>query len=96
MDTPQIQRIRVRQILQHVIESWERNHGRSNCPCIHDYYWATPEHLANDVARGKRFIEPGVCGSETQLVRALRQGLDSIPHIPVVGPYLKERDSRDC
>lgn len=58
--------------------SWERKHGRIDLPGIHDYYWTTPEHLVNDVAMEKRFIEPGVCGSETQLVRALRQGLGSI------------------
>ena len=81
---------RVKEILHGIIARWERREGRRGLPGIHDYYWDTPQHLANDSAMGKKFIEPGVPGQETNLVIALRRGFGSIPRMPMGGPFLKE------
>ena len=74
---------------------WERREGRGGLPGIHDYYWETPQHLANDVAMGRRFIESGVAGEETQLVRALRRGLGTIPRMPMGGPFVTEDEVQE-
>ena len=58
---------RVKQILEEIMARWERREGRRGMPGIHDYHWESPEHLANDNSMGKKFIEPGVPGEETNL-----------------------------
>ena len=41
---------------------------------------------------GKRFIEPGVPGDETNLVISLRRGFGTIPRMPMSGPFVKEEE----
>ena len=77
------------------MDGWESREGRSGLPGIHGYYWETPWALANDTAMGKKFIEPGVSGEKTNLVIGLRRGFDSIPRMPVNGPFLTEEEIRD-
>lgn len=86
---------RVKEILWAIMARWERRAGRSGMPGIHDYYWETPRHLANDSSMGKRFIEPGVPGEQTNLVIALRRGFGSIPRMPLSGPFLKEDEIKE-
>lgn len=74
---------------------WERREGRKGLPGIHGYYWSTPLELANDTSMGKRFIEPGVPGEQTNLVIALRRGFGSIPRMPMGGPFLKEDEIQE-
>ena len=81
---------RVKEILSGIMARWERREGRRGLPGIHDYSWETPQHLANDEAMGKKFIESGVPGDETALVISLRRGLGSIPKMPMNGPFLTE------
>ena len=81
---------RVKEILDGVMARWERREGRKGLPGIHDYYWESPEHLANDTSMGRRFIEPGIAGGETYLIQALRRGLGTIPRMPMGGPFLSE------
>ena len=82
----------VRQILADIMQRWERREKRRGLPGIHGYYWDTPQELANDEAMGMKFIEEGVPASETALVVSLRQGLGSIPKMPMGGPFLAEED----
>ena len=84
----------VREVLRGILERWELREGRRGLPGIHDYYWETPGHLANDSSMGQRFIEPGVPGEETNLVTALRRGFGSIPRMPMNGPFLTEEEIR--
>ena len=83
---------RVQEILAGIMNRWETNKGRKGLPGIHGFYWETPEELANDSSMGMKFIEPGVPAKETALVSSLRQGLGSIPKMPMGGPYLMEED----
>ena len=64
-------------------------------PGIHDYHWETPQHLADDAAMGKRFVEPGVPAPETALIISLRKGFGTIPRMPMGGPFLKEEEIRE-
>ena len=68
---------------------WEAREDRTGMPGIHDYRWESPDHLANDSAMGKRFIEPGVPGEQTNLVIGLRKGFGVIPRMPMNGPFLR-------
>ena len=86
---------RVRQILEDIMKRWEAREGRRGLPGIHDYYWESPQHLANDSAMGMKFVEPGLPGEETALVIALRQGLGSIPKMPMGGPFIKEDEIKE-
>ena len=86
---------RVKDILSGIMARWERREGRRGLPGIHDYYWETPEHLANDVAMSKRFVEPGVPGEETNLVIGLRRGFGTIPRMPMGGPFVQEEEIRE-
>lgn len=81
---------RVKEILTNIVQRWERREGRKGLPGIHDYYWETPQKLANDRSMGMNFIEPGVPGKDTALIISLRRGLGSIPKMPMNGPFLKE------
>ncbi len=86
---------RVREILESVMERWERREGRKGMLGIHDYHWDSPEHLANDESMGKVFIEPGVPGDETNLVISLRRGFGTIPRMPMSGPFVKEDEIQE-
>ena len=86
---------RIKEILDAVMERWERREGRKGMPGIHDYHWDSPEHLANDESMGKVFIEPGVPGDETNLVISLRRGFGTIPRMPMSGPFVKEEEIQE-
>ncbi len=83
---------RVQELLASVMKRWEAREGRKGLPGIHDYYWDTPQALANDESMGKKFIESGVPGAETTLVISLRMGLGSIPRMPMYGPFMKAEE----
>lgn len=87
--------LRVKEILDGIMDRWERKEGRKGLPGIHDYYWDTPQALANDEAMGLKFIEPGVSAEETALVISLRKGFGSIPRMPMNGPFLKEEEIQE-
>ena len=83
---------RVQELLAEVMQRWEKREKRRGLPGIHDYYWDTPQHLANDSAMGMKFIEKGIPASETALILSLRVGFGSIPKMPMSGPFLKEEE----
>ncbi len=89
-DGPNVSWPRVKEILEAIMKRWEAREGRRGLPGIHDYYWDSPQHLANDSAMGMKFIEPGLPGEETGLIISLRQGLGSIPKMPMGGPFVTE------
>ena len=86
-DTPNWRR--VHELLRDIMRRWERKEGRKGLPGIHEYEWATPQELANDVAMGMKFIEPGTPAEETALIISLRKGFGSIPRMPMGGPFIK-------
>jgi hypothetical protein len=86
---------RVKEILAGIMGRWEARSGRKGLPGIHDYYWDTPEALANDSSMGSKFIEPGLPGKETALVISLREGFGSIPKMPMGGPFVKEDEAME-
>ncbi len=86
---------RVKEILDGIMKRWEGREKRRGLPGIHDYYWETPQQLANDSAMGMKFIEPGVPPEETALIISLRRGLGSIPKMPMGGPFLKEEEIQE-
>ena len=86
---------RVKEILDGIMDRWERREGRRGMPGIHDYYWGSPQHLANDSAMSKKFIEPGVPGEQTNLVVSLRRGFGTIPRMPLSGPFAKEEEIQE-
>ena len=59
------------------------------------FFWETPQELARDSSMGMRFIEPGVPAKETALVISLREGLGSIPKMPMGGPFVKEDEVQE-
>ncbi len=77
------------------MKRWEAKEGRRGLPGIHDYYWDSPQHLANDSAMGMKFIEAGLPGEETGLIISLRQGLGSIPKMPMGGPFVIEEEIQE-
>lgn len=83
---------RVKEILDGIMKRWELREKRRGLPGIHDYYWDTPQQLADDSAMGMKFIEPGIPAKDTALVISLRRGLGSIPKMPMGGPFLKEEE----
>ena len=80
---------RVKEILDGIMDRWERKMGRKGFPGFHDFHWDSPEHLANDESMSKTFIESGQPAEETPLIISLRRGLGSIPKMPMGGPFLK-------
>ena len=80
---------RVSELLEGIMRRWKDRHG-DPMPGIHDYYWATPERLAQNKPYGRQLIEPGVPGKETHLVIFLSKGVGSIPRMPRGGPYLSD------
>ena len=83
---------RVQELLHGIMRRWERKEGRKGLPGIHEYEWATPQELANDVAMGMKFIEPGTPAEETALITSLRKGFGSIPRMPMGGPFVKPEE----
>ena len=69
---------RVKELLDTIMDRWIDRHGRQPYPGIHEYWWETPEDLANSVLNGYPSIEPGVPGAETHLVRSLRLGCGTL------------------
>ena len=86
---------RIKEILDAVMARWERREGRKGLPGIHDYHWDNPQHLANDEAMGKKFIESGIPAEETNLIISLRRGFGNIPRMPMSGPFVKEEDIQE-
>lgn len=86
---------RVQQLLADVMRRWEQREDRRGMPGIHDYYWDTPQQLANDAAMGTKFIEPGLPADETGLIISLRRGFGSIPKMPMNGPFLKAEEIQE-
>jgi hypothetical protein len=80
---------RVKELLDDIMERWIARHGEPALG-IHDYWWDTPQELANNKPYGRQLIEPGQPGSETQLVVFLRRGIGTIPRMPRGGPFLSE------
>jgi hypothetical protein len=80
---------RVKELLDGIMERWERKMKRNGYPGFHDFHWDSPEHLANDESMSMKFIEPGQPAEETPLIVSLRRGLGSIPKMPMGGPFLK-------
>ena len=94
-ERPDVKWPRVKEILQGIMKRWEAREGRRGLPGIHDYYWDSPQHLASDSAMNMKFIEPGLPGEETALIISLRQGLGSIPKMPMGGPFVKEEEIQE-
>ena len=82
---------RVKELLDGILYRWTERHGEPALG-IHDYYWNSPEHLANNKPYGRQLIEPGKPGRETYLVIFLRTGIGTIPRMPRGGPFLKEEE----
>ncbi len=87
MSEGQIKWSRVKELLEDIMERWISRHGEP-APGIHDYYWNTPQALANNKPYGRQLIEPGKPGSETYLIIFLRRGMGTIPRMPRGGPFL--------
>ena len=85
---------RVKELLDGIMGRWEARHGEP-MPGIHDYYWNSPQQLANNKPYGRQLIEPGKPGPETNLVIFLRRGVSTIPRMPRGGPFLSEDEIQE-
>ena len=85
---------RVKDLLEGILGRWTARHG-DPAPGIHDFYWDTPEKLANNKPYGRQLIEPGKAGRETNLVIFLRKGVGTLPRMPRGGPFLSEDEILD-
>jgi hypothetical protein len=83
---------RVKEILDGIMDRWKERWGREPAPGIHDYYWETPEQLANATLSGYRAIEPGVPGKDTNLVRSLNRAIGTYGKMPLWGPFLSRSE----
>ena len=83
---------RVKEILDGIMERWKERWGRDPLPGIHQYYWDSPQELAESVLSGVRAIEPGVPGRDTQLVRALARAVLTFGRMPLRGPFLSREE----
>ena len=84
---------RVKELLENIMERWERRAGRkAYMKQIHGgcLSWDSPQQLASCVTFNRTLIEPGVPGRETNLVIFLTKGVDTIPRMPLHGPFLKD------
>ncbi len=91
MSEDQVKWPRVKELLEGIMQRWISRYGQP-MPGIHDYYWDTPQALANNKPYGRQLIEPGKPGRETYLVVFLRRGIGTIPRMPRGGPYLSEAE----
>ena len=80
---------RVKELLDGIMDRWERKMNRKGYPGFHDFHWDSPEQLSNDESMSMKFIEPGQPAEDTALIISLRRGLGSIPKMPMGGPFLK-------
>ena len=87
MSEDQVKWSRVKELLDGIMHRWEARHG-DPAPGIHDFYWDTPQRLANNKPYGRQLIEPGKPASETHLVVFLKKGVGTIPRMPRGGPFL--------
>lgn len=83
---------RVKEILDGVMERWKQRWGREPYPGIHAYHWESAQELKDSVLSGRRAIEPGVPGRETQLVRSLTRGVGTVGKMPLRGPFLSNSE----
>ncbi len=86
---------RVKELLDNIMERWERKEGRKALlKEIHgsSFVWDTPQQLANCVTYKRTLIEPGVPGRETSLVVFLSTGVGSVGRMPLFGPFLKDSE----
>ena len=83
---------RVKEILDGVMDRWKERWGREPLPGIHQYYWDSPQDLAESVLSGVRAIEPGVPGRQTQLVRSLARSVLTFGRMPLHGPFLPREE----
>ena len=86
---------RVKEILDNCMERWKERWEREPYPGIHEYYWNSPEHLANSKPYRRQLIEPGVPGRDTNLVLFLRTGERTFPRMPRGGPYLSDEEIQE-
>ena len=89
MSQDQVKWSRVQEILEGIMGRWKDRHG-DPAAGIHDYYWDTPQKLANNKPYGRQLIEPGKPGADTNLVLFLKTGVRSIPRMPRGGPFLRD------
>ncbi len=94
MSEEQVTWPRVKELLDGIMERWTTRHG-DPAPGIHDYYWDSPENLANNKPYGRQLIEPGKPASETNLVLFLRSGVRTIPRMPRGGPFLSDSEIQE-
>ena len=94
MSEEQVKWSRVKELLEGIMQRWKDRHGEPALG-IHDYYWDTPQMLANNKPYGRQLIEPGKPGHETYLVTFLRRGIRTIPRMPRGGPYLGEAEIQE-
>ena len=85
---------RVKELLEGLMERWIATHGKP-APGIHDYYWDSPQTLANNKPYGRQLIETGKPAADTHLVIFLRKGVGTIPRMPRRGPYLREEEIQE-
>ncbi len=83
---------RVKDILDGIMARWKARWEREPYPGIHEYYWDTPEALAEAVLSGHRAIEPGIPARETHLVRSLARGVGAFGKMPLNGPFLSRSE----
>lgn len=83
---------RVKELLDGSMARWIERWGREPYPGIHEYYWETPQELAEAVLSGMRAIEPGIPARETHLVRSLARGVGGFGKMPLNGPFLSRAE----
>ena len=83
---------RVKELLDRIMHAWEERWGREGYPGIHEYYWETPQDLAEAVLSGYRAIEPGMPGKDTALVRSLARAIGTYGKMPLKGPFLSRAE----
>ena len=95
MNDAEVRWPRVKELLDNIMERWERKEGRKALNKeIHgsDFGWDTPQQLANCVTYNRTLIEPGVPGKDTSLVVFLATGVGPIGRMPLHGPFLKDSE----
>ena len=89
---PEVYWPRVKELLDRIMAQWIERWEREPYPGIHEYYWETPQELAEAVLSGHRAIEPGVPGRQTNLVRSLTIGVGGFGKMPLNGPFLSRSE----
>ena len=94
MSNDQVTWSRTKELLEGLMDRWKARHGQPAL-AIHDFYWSTPQGLADNKPYGRQLIEPGKPGRETNLVIFLRTGVGTIPRMPRGGPFLSEDEIQE-